>query len=151
MAYYAPPEHPHRSQLPPWNRPGECGSAPDHYRAKNRSTAPNPLQYELVDSDYYLGSARGAQADWFRNLQADPCVQVQTRQQRFTAQAEAVTNPALIADFLAVRMRRHPIFVGLLLRLEGLPLRFSRADLERIAAGKALAILHPDQNPNLTE
>jgi deazaflavin-dependent oxidoreductase (nitroreductase family) len=110
-----------------------------------------PLQYELVDGKYYLGSARGSQADWFRNLEADPYVQVQIRQQKFSARAEAITDPAQIADFLAERMHRHPIFIGLLLRLEGLPLRYSRADLERVAAGKALAILHPDKNLILTE
>ena len=33
-----------------------------------------PLQYEQVGEDFYIASARGPQADWFRNLQVDPRV-----------------------------------------------------------------------------
>ncbi len=102
-----------------------------------------PLQYERVDGDYYIGSARGVHADWFRNLQADPCVEVEVKGQRFAARGEAVTDAGRIADFLALRLQRHPWMIGLLMRLEGLPWRYTRADLERFAAGKALAILHP--------
>jgi deazaflavin-dependent oxidoreductase (nitroreductase family) len=102
-----------------------------------------PLQYEEIDGAYYIGSARGAQADWFRNLQANPQVEVQIRQRRFQGLAEGVTDAGRIADFLETRRRRHPIFIGLVMRLEGLPLRYTRADLERFAAGKALAIVRP--------
>lgn len=102
-----------------------------------------PLQYEQVGETYIIGSARGPQADWFRNLQADPQVQVLVGGRQFPAQAEAVTDPLRIADFLALRLERHPHMVGLIMRLEGFPLRYSRLDLEKFAAGKALAILHP--------
>ena len=27
-----------------------------------------PLQYEEVEGDYYIASARGADADWFKNI-----------------------------------------------------------------------------------
>jgi deazaflavin-dependent oxidoreductase (nitroreductase family) len=103
-----------------------------------------PLQYELIDGVYYIGSARGAQADWFRNIQADPQVQVEVRGERFSAQAEAVTEARRVADFLALRLQRHPWMIGILMRLEGLPLRYTRADLERFAAGKALAVIRHD-------
>lgn len=106
-----------------------------------------PLQYELIDGDYYLGSARGAQADWFRNLQADACVEIQVGGTRLPALAEAVTDPARIADFFALRLRRHPIMIGALMRLEGLPLFYKRSDLEKFAANKALAIIHPVTGP----
>ena len=102
-----------------------------------------PLQYEQVGEDIYIASARGPQADWFRNLQADPRVQVLVGGRQLPAQAEAVTDPARIADFLALRLQRHPRMVGLIMRLEGFPLRYTRADLEKFAAGKALAVLHP--------
>jgi deazaflavin-dependent oxidoreductase (nitroreductase family) len=102
-----------------------------------------PLQFEELDGWYYVGSARGCQADWYRNLQADPHVQVQVGQKRFAALAEAVTETARIADFFALRLQRSPWGIGLLMRLEGLPLRYSRADLERFAEQKALVILRP--------
>ena len=31
-----------------------------------------PLQFEEIDGAYYVGSARGAQADWFRNIVSNP-------------------------------------------------------------------------------
>jgi deazaflavin-dependent oxidoreductase (nitroreductase family) len=104
-----------------------------------------PLQYEEMDGVYYLGSARGPQADWFRNIQANPHVQVETKERCFTALAEAVTDPTRIADFLAERLKRHPWMIGLLMRLEGLPLRYTRQDLERFAAGKAMVIVRPEE------
>ena len=102
-----------------------------------------PLQYEQVGDDFYIASARGPQADWFCNLQADPRVQVLVAGRQFPAHAEAVTDPTRIADFLALRLQRRPRMVGLIMRLEGFPLRYTRADLEQFAAGKALAVLHP--------
>lgn len=30
-----------------------------------------PLQYEEINGDYYLGSARGLKADWLRNITQD--------------------------------------------------------------------------------
>ncbi|MGZ9165471.1 MAG: nitroreductase family deazaflavin-dependent oxidoreductase [Anaerolineales bacterium] len=36
-----------------------------------------PLQYEEVDGDYYIASARGRDADWFKNIVANPKVLVQ--------------------------------------------------------------------------
>ena len=102
-----------------------------------------PLQYEQVGEDFYIASARGPQADWFRNLQAEPRVAVLVGGRQFPALAEAVTDPGRIADFLALRLQRHPRMVGLIMRLEGFPLRYTRADLERFATGKALAVLHP--------
>lgn len=105
-----------------------------------------PLQYEEIDGLYYIGSARGAQADWFRNLQANPQVEVQIGQRRFSGTAEAVTDAARIADFLELRLKRRPVFIGLLTRLEGLPWHYSRADIERFAAQKTLAIIQPRES-----
>jgi F420H(2)-dependent quinone reductase len=48
-----------------------------------------PLQYEEIEGVYYLGSARGAQADWYRNILANPQVQIQIRKQCWNGTAEA--------------------------------------------------------------
>lgn len=34
------------------------------------------LQYEEINGDYYLGSARGLKADWLRNIQSNPKVEI---------------------------------------------------------------------------
>ncbi|MBN2393523.1 MAG: nitroreductase family deazaflavin-dependent oxidoreductase [Anaerolineae bacterium] len=103
-----------------------------------------PLQFEEVDGVYYIASARGRDADWFKNIRANPNVRVCVRKCEFDAIAEPITNPAQIADFLVLRLRRHPVMVRLIMHVfDGLPLRFNRADLERFCQEKAMVILRP--------
>lgn len=102
-----------------------------------------PLQYEEVDGEYYIASARGRDADWFKNLCANPKVHVQIRDLEFDAVAEPVTDPVRIADFIELRLRRHPFMIRLIMWLfDGLPLRFSRIDLEEFCQEKAMVVLH---------
>lgn len=102
-----------------------------------------PLQYEEIQGVYYIASARGQDADWFKNIQKNPNVSIQVRKDIFEAAAEPVTDPARIADFLELRLRRHPVMVRIIMHLfDGLPLRFSRKDLESLSKNKALVILH---------
>ena len=109
-----------------------------------------PLQFEDVDGDIYIASARGQEADWFKNILANPQVHVQMRSLEFAAVAEPVTDPARLADFIELRLRRHPVMIRLIMHLfDGLPLRFTRADLEAMAAEKALVILHPSEQTRL--
>ncbi len=103
-----------------------------------------PLQFEEVNGAIYIASARGREADWFKNILANPNVHVQMRQREFDTTAEPVTDPAAIADFIELRLRRHPVMIRLIMHLfDGLPLRFTRADLERLCKEKALVILRP--------
>ena len=60
----------------------------------------------------------------------------------FTAHAEPITDPKKIADFIELRLSRHPRMIGTMLRLEGLPARYTRMELEVFASKKALVILH---------
>jgi deazaflavin-dependent oxidoreductase (nitroreductase family) len=103
-----------------------------------------PLQYEEVDGDYYIASARGRDADWFKNICANPNVHVQIRDIELDVVAEPVTDPLRIADFIELRLKRHPIMIRLIMHLfDGLPLRFNRTDLEKFCKEKAMVILHP--------
>jgi deazaflavin-dependent oxidoreductase (nitroreductase family) len=106
-----------------------------------------PLQYEELDGVYYLGSARGQQADWFRNIQANPVVHVRVKSQRFTCRAIPVTDPAQIADFLGLRLERHPRMIGAILKSTGLPSHPTRPQLEAYAAQLAMVILDPQKQP----
>jgi deazaflavin-dependent oxidoreductase (nitroreductase family) len=103
-----------------------------------------PLQFEEVDGVYYVASARGQDADWFKNVRANPDVRVRVREREFDATAEPITDPARIAGFMELRLRRHPIMIRLIMHLfDGLPLRFTRANLEEFCKEKAMVILHP--------
>jgi len=105
-----------------------------------------PLQFEEVDGEIYVASARGREADWFKNIEANPNVRVQLGEREFEALAETVTEPARIADFIELRLKRRPLMIRLIMHLfDGLPLRFNRKDLESYSQGKALVILHLSQ------
>ena len=89
-----------------------------------------PLQYEEIDGDIYIGSARGTKADWWRNIAANPIVWVQVKSRKFEGRAELVTDLKRVADFLEYRLQKHPKMIGAIMRREGLPKKYTRADLE---------------------
>jgi deazaflavin-dependent oxidoreductase (nitroreductase family) len=99
------------------------------------------LQYEEADGAIYLGSSKGTHADWFKNLVANPNVTVRVKSRQFLGRAQPVTDVALIADYLELRLRHHPRMVGAMLKSEGLPAKPSRAELETYASKLALAII----------
>lgn len=103
-----------------------------------------PLQYEEIDGKFYLGAARGLLADWVRNIQCNPQVEVRVKASRFHGQAEVVTEPGRIADFIEVRLQRHPFMIGTIMqRAHGLPKQPSREQLEKLAEKEALVIITP--------
>ena len=103
-----------------------------------------PMQYEAIGCDYYVGSARGLNADWVRNIQANPLVEVRVGAKHFFGTAEVVNDPAKFADFMEVRLERHPRMIGLIMeKAHGLPRHPSREQLEEIAKTEVFVILHP--------
>lgn len=100
-----------------------------------------PLQYEQLDGEIFVGSARGEQADWYRNLVADPAVQVQMGSEIFTARADPLREPDEILDFLRLRLQRHPLMIRMLLLIHGLPPWAGEQDLRRLAERLAVVAL----------
>lgn len=100
-----------------------------------------PLQYEQLDGEIYVGSARGESADWYRNLVADPAVQVQLGSEIFTARAEPLRGPVEILAFLHLRLQRHPLMIRMLLLMHGLPPWAGERDLRRLAERLAVVAL----------
>lgn len=103
-----------------------------------------PLQYERIGNDYYVGSARGLKADWVCNIQSNPQVEIRVGARQFCGVAEVVNDPARFADFLEVRLKRHPRMIGLIMeKAHGLPRRPSRQQLEELAGREVFVIIHP--------
>ena len=93
-----------------------------------------PLQYEKIGADYYLGAARGVKADWVRNIQSNPQVELRVGAKQIQGTAEVVTDPSRFADFIEVRLERHPRMIGLIMeKAHGLPKHPSREQLEEMA------------------
>ena len=90
-----------------------------------------PLQYEMIGADYYLGAARGVKADWVCNIQINPQVEVRVGAKHFQGIAEVVTDPSKFADFMEVRLERHPFMIVLIMqKAHGLPRHPNREQLE---------------------
>jgi deazaflavin-dependent oxidoreductase (nitroreductase family) len=105
-----------------------------------------PLQYEEIDGKYYLGAARGLQADWVCNIQSNSRVEVRVKSLNFQGYAEVVTDPVRIADFVEVRLQRHPFMIGLIMqKAHGLPRHPNREQLEKLTDKEALVIITPVQ------
>jgi hypothetical protein len=103
-----------------------------------------PLQYEMIGADYYLGAARGVKADWVRNIQFNSQVEICVGAKHFEGTAEVMTDSSKFADFMEVRLERHPRMIGLLMeKAYGLPKRPSREQLEELAKNEAFVIVHP--------
>lgn len=105
-----------------------------------RTTA---LQYEEVGGAIYIASSKGTHADWFKNLVANPCVTVRVKSRQFAGRAELVADPVRLADFIELRLQRHPKMVGAILKSDGLSATPSRAELEAYAGKLAMAIIRP--------
>ena len=103
-----------------------------------------PLQYEEIGGKVYLGAALGQKTDWVRNIQANPQVELRVGKKRFCGQAEVVTDPSRMADFIEVRLQRHPFMIGLIMqKAHGLSKHPSREQLEKMAVNEALVIIRP--------
>ena len=103
-----------------------------------------PLQYEMIGDDYYVGAARGTKSDWVRNIQSCPQVEVRVGTKKFQGTAEVVTDASRFADFVEIRLQRHPRMIGLIMeKAHGLPRHPSREQLEQLGSTEAFVILHP--------
>lgn len=54
-----------------------------------------------------------------------------------------MTDPGRIADFLELRLKRHPKMIGEILKADGLNAKPSRAELEAYAGKLAMVIIRP--------
>jgi len=102
-----------------------------------------PLQYEEIDGSFYVAAARGERTDWLRNIAVYPRVEVRAGRRRLKGDAEVIRDPAIIADFLKLRLQRHPRMIRAIMHTAGLPGVPTRADLEEYALGRPLVVIHP--------
>ena len=113
------------------------------YGRKTGRPRVTPLVYEQRGETLTVASARGASADWLRNIMANPKVGVRAGRRQFHGIAEATTDPEKIADYLERQLERNPGAFGAILRSEGLSSRPSRADLIRFAPRRPMVSIRP--------
>ena len=110
---------------------------------KSGKPCTTPLQYELIDGIHWVASGWGRDADWLKNIGSDPHVMLQVGSSCYQAQAEMIADPYHVANFLELRLERHPVMIGLMLRAQGLPAKYKRQDLELLAKDITVVKLNP--------
>ncbi len=100
-----------------------------------------PLQYEEINGDIYIASARGTKADWYRNIVINPNVSVRVKSREIEGRGEAITDVRCIADYLEVRLKNHPRMMKAMLNREGLSKNPTRAELEKYAENRAMVVI----------
>ncbi len=103
-----------------------------------------PLQYEEIDDNIYVASARGMNSDWVKNILANPSVIVRIKSRRISTNAIVITDQKQITDFLQIRYQRHPKMIGKILKSEGVSIPPSLTDLEKHARNLVLVEIIPD-------
>ena len=101
------------------------------------------VQYELFDGKYYIGAADGTRADWYRNILKNDEVIVQVSRVVFHARAAVITDFSQITDFLEYRLKKHPLMVHLILRMDGVKGSIDRKKLIVYAGRIGLVTLTP--------
>jgi len=117
------------------------------YGRKSGRPRVTPLVFEQQGETILVASARGASADWIRNAQANPRVQVRVGRREFQGLAEVTTDAEKIADYLERQIKRNAKAFGAILRSEGLPFAPSRADLIRFAPKRPMVTIRPTHDP----
>ncbi len=91
------------------------------------------LKRDAATDTYYVVSAYGGLSDWYRNLEANPELQVQVRWRKFSARAATLPSDEA-EEVLLDYWRRHRLLARLLLRLVGL--RVTTEEEARAAAAE---------------
>lgn len=109
-----------------------------HTGRRSGLTRRTPLNYAVVDGDVYCVSGFGPGADWYRNVVADPRVEVWLPNARWPGTAQDVTDEA----GRTARVRAVLVGSGFAARLAGIdPRRVEDAELDRRTADYRLVRL----------
>lgn len=103
-----------------------------------------PLQYEIIDGDYYIGAALGLKSDWVRNIIADSQVSFRVKNETFTGRAEVITEVEKIVEYIEHRIGQRPIMIRLIMWLDGFKPNPNREELEDYARNLAVVRLVVD-------
>jgi deazaflavin-dependent oxidoreductase (nitroreductase family) len=104
------------------------------------------LKHDAESGAYYVASAYGGRSDWYRNLEANPAVEVQVRGRRFSARA--VTLPTDEAEEMLLDFwRRHRVYVSTMFRLIGLKAGTEEEAREAVRELKVVAIRSAASQP----
>jgi deazaflavin-dependent oxidoreductase (nitroreductase family) len=104
---------------------------------RTREAMVDVMDYDKAADTYYIEAAYGARADWFRNIQANPCFEAQVGRRKFHARAETLTNENA-GEMIVKFYRKKPAYTRSVMAMVGL--KFEGEDQLR-ALGSKLTLL----------
>lgn len=102
------------------------------------------VQYELIEGKYFIGAGFGEKCDWYRNLQVTPRVTIEVGRRTLTGTTEVLSGEEKIADYLTYRLKKHPLMVGMILKMDGCSFRPARTELLEYAKRIGVVVIVPD-------
>lgn len=101
------------------------------------------VQYERIDGKYYVGAAGGLQSDWLKNIQANSAVTLEIGRKSIQAKAEVILEPEEITRLLELRLKKHPLLVGMILKMDGVGFHPEHEQLMAYSKRLAFAAITP--------
>jgi deazaflavin-dependent oxidoreductase (nitroreductase family) len=106
---------------------------------------PHSVVVDVVKHDkdiYFINSGWGLKSDWFRNLIANPNVQVQVSRRKF--RGKAVVLPSEEAgDILVEFISQHPNYVRLMMKIIGLEIKFNEEEIRSLVSAMPIVAIRP--------
>lgn len=110
-----------------------------------------PLQYEQLGDSFFVGSMRGAKADWYQNLVADSEVSIRVGRQKIRGRAIPIEDQDRVYEFVRFRLEKSPRMIGAILQLDGLSSDPGVDELREYARSLTMVEIQPhfdaDQTP----
>ena len=107
-----------------------------------RETVLEVVVYNPATKESFVLSAWGEKADWYRNIQATPALEVRTGGQRYVPEQRFLApeeNHGVFADY----ERRHPLAFQILARVLGYPLDGTEAMRREFASSLRVVVFWP--------
>lgn len=104
-----------------------------------------PLQYDIHKNFYFIGSMRGVQADWYRNIRKNNLVYLQIGKKTIKGKAFAYSCSKKSLAFLKLRLSKHPTMIRLILFLDGVKNVNNEKEMSEYAKKIAFIKVKPKQ------
>lgn len=108
-----------------------------------RQTVLEVVRYDPSTSTFIVAAGFGTRSDWYRNIQANPQVTVQSGAKRWVMAADFLSPEQSETEMLDYA-RRHPVAVKELAQLMGYRVDGSQASIRALGRALAMVALYPD-------
>ena len=114
-----------------------------------KSGQPRHTVLEVIDHDkttgaYFVASGFGDKSDWYRNVMANPQVNIQVGRKHMPARAERLPEASAEKELLSYN-QRYPTLIRILARVIGYKLNGTEEDVRGLAHFIPIVAFYPEQ------